>query len=262
MESLRMRLQREEDRCGEMGAESDRLRGEAAELREDMSACRRKEAELLEFTQKLTDKNVTLQSDLTSSEARTSALEAEHARLAGRSAELEAQLSQTGVELEEEGKRRRSETELMARKLAEKAAQVESLTRQTLDAENEVRVLRRKNAAGLKELTRELQTCRRLLDEKQQQQSSSSSVTITAASPTSVSRSSRASSNTSLNRLEPVQPGQESSHNGGGGGGIANKSYSGSNLLAVQEPNGLPTPSFRATEVGGGRGKLTQRLFE
>jgi hypothetical protein len=27
----------------------------------DMAACRRKEAELLEFTQKLTDKNVTLQ---------------------------------------------------------------------------------------------------------------------------------------------------------------------------------------------------------
>ncbi len=80
MESLRLRLQREEERCGEARSEAERLRGEAAELREDMAACRRKEAELLEFTQKLTDKNVTLQSDLASAEAKAAALESEHAR--------------------------------------------------------------------------------------------------------------------------------------------------------------------------------------
>ncbi len=61
MESLRMQLHRVEERSEERSAEVERLRSEAVELLSDMAACRRKEAELLEFTQKLTDKNVTLQ---------------------------------------------------------------------------------------------------------------------------------------------------------------------------------------------------------
>ena len=61
MESLRMQLQRVEERSEERSAEVERLRSEAVDLLADMAACRRKEAELLEFTQKLTDKNVTLQ---------------------------------------------------------------------------------------------------------------------------------------------------------------------------------------------------------
>ncbi len=56
-----MQLHRVEERSEERSAEVERLRSEAVELLSDMAACRRKEAELLEFTQKLTDKNVTLQ---------------------------------------------------------------------------------------------------------------------------------------------------------------------------------------------------------
>ena len=70
MESLRMQLQREEEKCASRSTEIERLKQEAAEIGEDMAACRRKEAELLEFTQKLTDKNVSLQSNLTGLEAR------------------------------------------------------------------------------------------------------------------------------------------------------------------------------------------------
>ena len=46
-----------------------------------MVACRKKEAELLEFTQKLTETNVTLQSECAFTEGRASALESEHTRL-------------------------------------------------------------------------------------------------------------------------------------------------------------------------------------
>ena len=46
-----------------------------------MIACRKKEAELLEFTQKLTETNVTLQSECAFTEGRASALESEHTRL-------------------------------------------------------------------------------------------------------------------------------------------------------------------------------------
>ena len=56
-----MQLKRVEDRSEERSAEVERLRSEAVDILADMAACRTKEAELLEFTQKLTDKNVTLQ---------------------------------------------------------------------------------------------------------------------------------------------------------------------------------------------------------
>ena len=85
---------------------------------------RKKEAELLEFTQKLTDKNVILQSDLVAFEAKSSALEAEHSKLVARVGELETNCSQTRIELEEERKKRKEETDLLVKKLAEKSKQV------------------------------------------------------------------------------------------------------------------------------------------
>ena len=84
MESLRMQLQSLEDKCAAKSSEISRLRDETAEVGEDMAACRRKEAELLEFTQKLTDKNVGLQSAFTALEAKAAAIEGEHARLAAK----------------------------------------------------------------------------------------------------------------------------------------------------------------------------------
>ena len=58
------------------------------------------------------------------------------------------------------------------------------------DANNEVSVLKRKNASSLRELTKELKECQRKLE---------SSHHLRVASPLSVS--SRASSNSSLNKL-------------------------------------------------------------
>ena len=69
-----MQLQRVEERSEERNNEVERLRSEAVELLADMAACRRKEAELLEFTQKLTDKNVNLQVSTTIKPLSTSSL--------------------------------------------------------------------------------------------------------------------------------------------------------------------------------------------
>ena len=221
MESLRSRLQREEDHARASKEETESSRQEVKEAMEDMAACRRKEAELLEYTQKLTDKNVTLQSELTALEARASGLEAEHARLASTTGDLEASLSQTSAELSEEKKRRKNETEILAKKLAEKSKQVEALSTQTLDAENEVQVLKRKNAASLRELTRELQTCQKRLQE------------VTGPSnQDALSRSSRTSSNTSINRSEDQGRSPEgaispnNNHEVGSNGLLAPNSYS------------------------------------
>lgn len=199
MESLRMQLSRLEEKHLASQAEVERLRCDSVETSDDMDACRKKEAELLEFTQKLTEKNVTLQSDLASAEGRAAALEGEHARLSGHVAELEASKSQLTIELGAEKKKRSSESEMLAQKLAQKSVEADKLRQQTLDAENEVQVLKRKNMASLRELTRELKDCKRRLEAA----TSNNNGTV---SPTVLSQSSRASSNSSLNRLTVVAP--------------------------------------------------------
>ena len=122
-------------------------------------------------------------------------METEHSRLVSKVGDLEAAHSQTSVELSEEKKKRLEETELLAKKLAEKSRFSEAQKQKALDAENEVLVIKRKNAATLRELTRELQTCQKRLDQQQSQQ-----LSVTGAS--SSRYSSRASSDVSLNTME------------------------------------------------------------
>ena len=122
--------------------------------------CRSKEVELLSFTQKLTEKNAVLQSDLAASTVRSDSLEQRHKNMEERIQTLEDDLEKTSKELKDEKRNRLQETGLLAKKLAEKTAKVELLSQQTLDAENEVQVLKRKHAAGLRELTRELQNAK------------------------------------------------------------------------------------------------------
>jgi hypothetical protein len=52
----------------------EHLKVSKAELQQDMAACREREAELLDFTQKLTEKNVRLQSEFSAIEARVMSL--------------------------------------------------------------------------------------------------------------------------------------------------------------------------------------------
>lgn len=51
-------------------SETDRLKEMNDELRQDMESCREREIEMLNFTQKLTAKNVALQSEYATLEAR------------------------------------------------------------------------------------------------------------------------------------------------------------------------------------------------
>ena len=97
-----------------------RLREEGSEVQADMAACRRKEAELLEFTRKLTDKNVSLQSEFSSIEVRAKQVEEREKQMSASLSLSEAALVEVTSKLEEEASKRREETELLARKLAEK----------------------------------------------------------------------------------------------------------------------------------------------
>ena len=126
LEQLKLKLSNEEEKLAKCQNEMEKILSENAELISDMEEKRKKESELLEFTQKLTEKNVELNSNLTFIESRANILETEHSRLTGKVGELQAMNGQLKIELESEAKHRKSETEALAKKLAESMKTVES----------------------------------------------------------------------------------------------------------------------------------------
>ena len=80
---------------------------------------------------------------------------------------METTNGQLKIELEAESKNRKSETETLAKKLADAIKQLETARQKVSDANNEVSVLKRKNQASLRELTRELKECHSKLEHSQ-----------------------------------------------------------------------------------------------
>ncbi|OAD59886.1 hypothetical protein WN48_06451, partial [Eufriesea mexicana] len=161
LETLRIQLQHKNQYLSSTEAEIQHLRSANEELQADMFACRQKEAEMLDFTQKLTDKNVRLQSDFTAIQAKTKQLEQEHGPLHNRISELITKLKTLEESLAQERKTRIDECEILTRHLAEQTQIVQNLTQQLEDSQGENAVLKRKHQISMKEMTRELQQCRK-----------------------------------------------------------------------------------------------------
>ena len=215
LESVKVQLGSESEKVSARDAEISRLRSEAAELLSDMASCRKKEGELLEFTQKLTDKNVTLQSEFSSIEARAGTLEDEHSRIVSNQIETETKLNEVLVQLDIETKKRKEETELLARKLAEKVKSLETANQRVIDANNEVEVIRRQNQARVRELTKELNTTKKRLEAGSKDGVHEDVVRGREGSPGQLSLSSRCSSSSSLSRdceMSPNNSGETNLH--------------------------------------------------
>lgn len=148
--------------------------------------------ELLEFTERLTAKTVQLQSEHSLLEAKAQTLEEELIHMNKKYAELEQKNQELLSELNDEQKQRQEETELLARKLAEKTKTVEQLNTKLAEADNENRVMKRRHITSIKELSRELQQCRKKLEIFESNQT---------APGESLSQGSRASSSGSLDNI-------------------------------------------------------------
>jgi len=207
LESVKLQLAGETEKVNARDLEITRLRAENIEVVADMANCRRKEGELLEYTQKLTDKNVSLQSEFSSVEARAATLEDEHTRIVTNLAKAESKLATVVGQLEEETSKRREETEMLARKLAEKVRAVEVANQQVIDSNNDLEVVKRQNTVRVKELTKELSILKRKLDSVERGGGRESSPGL--------STSSRCSSSSSLHKdvdRSELSPGIGSGH--------------------------------------------------
>ncbi|XP_077501431.1 coiled-coil domain-containing protein 186-like isoform X2 [Amblyomma americanum] len=201
--NVELQLEREREKVVASQQEVERLRQSAAEMQTDMEACHLKEGELLEFTERLTTKSVQLQSEHSLLELKAQNLEEQNSKLMQEVAQLKKQNQELASSVESEQKQRQQETQLLARKLAEKTKTIEKLTMQVEDAENEQRVMKRRHISSIKELSRELQLTKKRLELQQDSQGSPRQV----GAPEPLGLGSRTSSTASLETLGsgPIQ---------------------------------------------------------
>ncbi|KOX72738.1 hypothetical protein WN51_00678 [Melipona quadrifasciata] len=190
LETLKIQLQHKNQYLTSTEVEIQHLRLANEELQADMSACRQKEAEMLDFTQKLIEKNVRLQSEFTAIEAKAKQLEQENGPLHQRINELIDKVKVLEESFTVERKARIEECEALAKHLAEQTQVAQNLAQELEDSQGENAVLRRKQQLSMKEMTRELQQCRKKLEAFE-----------TSVPYNSLSVTSRTESNISLNTV-------------------------------------------------------------
>ncbi|XP_031825744.1 coiled-coil domain-containing protein 186 isoform X2 [Nomia melanderi] len=214
LEALKVQLQHKDQCLHSTEEEIKHLQLANEELQADMSACRQKESEMLDFTQKLTDKNVRLQSEFTATEARMKQLEKEHGPLHERINYLMDKIKTLELNLAKEQKTRDEECKILAMHLAEQTQLAQNLAQELEDSQGENAVLKRKQQLSMKEMTRELQQYRKKLEAYE------------SSSPyNSLGATSRAGSNISLNTGETVN------------GALSDNSMNGDQNVQIMEPS-------------------------
>ncbi|KAG5333356.1 CC186 protein, partial [Acromyrmex heyeri] len=164
LETLKLQLQHKEECIISIEAKLLQLQLANEELQSDMQACRQKEADMLDFTQKLTDTNVRLQSEFIVIQTKANHLESEQGPLRERINELISRVKILEEDLMQERKKRREECEILAKHVAEQTKLAQNLAQKLEDSQGENTLLKRKHQTSIKELTRELQQCHKKLE--------------------------------------------------------------------------------------------------
>nr|CAH7716678.1 unnamed protein product [Callosobruchus chinensis] len=163
LEQLKLQLKHEQDQLAACNEQVTLLKQRNSDLEGDMESCRVREAELLLFTQQLTDKNVRLQSEFTSMESKVQQLSCEQAVLKRQIKEQETKANMLSTKLSEERSKHTEEISSMFSELEQKRALCESYSQEIVDLKGEILLVKRKYEMSLREVNKELQCCRRKL---------------------------------------------------------------------------------------------------
>ncbi|XP_077992275.1 coiled-coil domain-containing protein 186-like isoform X2 [Glandiceps talaboti] len=164
LQRLEDELKKEKEETSRLQQELQTLQVNNTELENDIASQNRKQSELLQFTEKITAKNAGLNSENTSYANKVENLTKETNQLTEMCNELKKTNSTLSAELEEERDMRHQENELLTKKLEEKTKALEVLTVQLDDKMDEVKTLKRKHAANIKDLSRQLQQATKKLE--------------------------------------------------------------------------------------------------
>lgn len=183
-----------------------------SELEADILACHSKEAELLAFSEKMTAKNAQLQSEATGNSSKLDVILLDKLKLEEQYLAVETAKKKLEQEMKEKISELENEIKSLTIHLEEKSKAVSELTCSLEESVDELQVLKRKNTAHIRDLTRQLQQAR-----KQVEKFESNGV----ETKENASEGSKSSSTNSLDKLgssctSPISPSSVTSATDGG----------------------------------------------
>lgn len=204
-----------------------------SELEADILACHSKESELLAFSEKMTAKNAQLQSEATGNSSKLDVILLDKLKLEEQYLAVETAKKKLEQEMKEKISELENEIKSLTIHLEEKSKAVSELTCSLEESLDELQVLKRKNTAHIRDLTRQLQQAR-----KQVEKFESNGV----ETKENASEGSKSSSTNSLDKLgssctSPISPSSVTSATDGGWV-IVDGSHSSTDRPSLEAPSG------------------------
>ncbi|XP_044764847.1 coiled-coil domain-containing protein 186-like [Coccinella septempunctata] len=175
LEQYKLQLINEQEQLKACEEQMAILKCRNSDLESDIEACRTREAELLLFTQQLTDKNVRLQSEFTALETRIHQLTSEQTQIKRSTKEHETKAAMLLGQLSEQKQKYLDEIDTLRKSLNEEKVQNAKLKQELYDQKGENAIIKRKHELSLKEVQKELNSCRKSLEEYKNTDRSTSS---------------------------------------------------------------------------------------
>ncbi|NXK00380.1 CC186 protein, partial [Corythaixoides concolor] len=157
--------QRDEQEISALKEEVDGFNSLIADLQKDIEGSRKRESELLIFTEKLTSKNAQLQSENNSLQSQLDKLSYSERELQNQLEGVQQIKDDLVTKLQKEEDQRKLEVEMLQAQLASEQKELTALKTCVDELKDELATQKRKHAANLKDLTKQLQLARRKLDQ-------------------------------------------------------------------------------------------------
>ncbi|NWY59241.1 CC186 protein, partial [Chionis minor] len=165
VDHLQDQHQRDEQEISALKEEVDGCNSLIADLQKDIEGSRKRESELLIFTEKLTSKNAQLQSENNSLQSQLDKLSYSERELQNQLECVQQAKDDLTSKLQKEEDQRKLEVETLQAQLASEQKELTALKTHVDELKDELATQKRKHAANLKDLTKQLQLARRKLDQ-------------------------------------------------------------------------------------------------
>ncbi|NXL07202.1 CC186 protein, partial [Mesembrinibis cayennensis] len=165
VDRLQDQHQRDEQEISALKEEVDGFNSLIADLQKDIEGSRKRESELLIFTEKLTSKNAQLQSENNSLQSQLDKLSYSERELQNQLECVQQTKDDLATKLQKEEDQRKLEVETLQAQLASEQKELTALKTRVDELKDELATQKRKHAANLKDLTKQLQLARRKLDQ-------------------------------------------------------------------------------------------------
>ncbi|XP_077482367.1 coiled-coil domain-containing protein 186 isoform X2 [Stigmatopora argus] len=165
MEEVQEQHQRVQEELRSQCEEVESLNGQMVDLHRDVQGSREREAELLAFTEKLSGKNARLQSESNALQSQLDQLADSFAQLRARSEETDGALELKSRRLEREETLRRQDVQALQEEKTALLDELSQLKTRVDELRDELVTQKRKQAANVKDLTKQLMQARKRMEQ-------------------------------------------------------------------------------------------------